>query len=423
MIKRRVSSISSILVSIPGLIAFFGITVIASILQHALIAGFCFCVFLISGISRLWGMLSIRKVSVEIDANSLHMFIGSKTDVHFSIKNEKFLPLIWLELLLPMPRRECFMPDENFEIASGAFVGEEARDDGMALKKRFSFIMGRDVLEWSGSFFAKGRGVYVVDTMILRAGDGFGLTQSQVTSKPKDIPMFVVYPEIRPVDITPFISMQWDGTGGEKGFIDDPTIMRGMRQYEAGDSWKNINWRMMARDQGININLYETVTPKAMHFILDGESFCNFKSDIHEFEETLSILASLLLRLTEARVLCGLSLPKSKHMPQTDVVATSEAARLLTLLADYDLLSELNEENRSNGEKLEFLPSSFEMLPIMRATRHAGRIYYVVRDAEEFRLRGFPQELDKSKVILLSYNEVSEESVHALGVRCMQLKI
>jgi hypothetical protein len=154
--------------------------------------------------------------------------------------------------------------------------------------------------------------------------------------------------------------------------------------------------------------------------VLDGESFCTFPENDYEFEDALSLLASLLLRLTEAHVLCGLSLPRSAYLPQTDIAATAEIDELLTPLADYELLAERDEE-ASEGSKVVFLPSDFELPPLVRASRRAGRTYYIARDADGLRLRGFPQELDKTKLIMLTYRGVSDEDVYALGVRCLSL--
>ena len=420
MKKRGISGISSLLVSLPCLGIFLSITIIASILHQALVAGFCLFVFLVCGFSRLWAKFSIRNVLVEISARSKHMFVGDDAEVSFNIRNEKMLPLIWLELLLPMPRRSCFMPSEDFEVSEVAFTAGDAWDGGLALQKRFSFIMSKDALAWTGRWSAKKRGVYRIDSLVLRSGDGFGLTQSQTVTTPMEMPVFVVYPNIRKVDITPFLSMQWDGTGGQFGFIDDLTIMRGMRHYEAGDSWKHINWRMAARQQGININLYETITPKAIHFVLDGESFCTVSGDDSEFEETISFLASLLLRLTEANVLCGLSLPSSKYMKQTDIAATSEVEELLTALADYDLIAKRDEEV-STAQDVVFMPSDFDVPALVRAARPAGRMYYIAHDAKALRKQGFPAELDKTKLIMLSYDEVTDEDAYALGVKCLRM--
>jgi len=422
MKKRSIGGFSSILVSLPCIGIFFAFTVIASLLNQALIASFCLFVFLIGGFSRFWGFFSARKVSADIYAESKHMFTSDEIEVSFDVQNKKFLPLIWLELLLPMPRRECFMPIEDFEIIEVTMQEAEAWAYGKALKKRFAFLMGKEKLTFSGKWVARSRGVYQVDSLVLRTGDGFGLTQSQAVISLTKMPTFVVYPEIRTVDITPFLALQWDGTGGEKGFLDDLTVMRGMRKYETGDSWKHINWRMVAREQGLNTNLYETVTPKAIHFILDGESFCTAKKYDDSFEETLSTLASIILRLTEAQILCGISMPRSKHMPHTDISATTEISELLTALANYDLLEEREDPGKTDQRDPVFLPSDFDTQSLLRATQNTGRTYYIAKDAKELRLRGFPQRLDTTKLALLTYHEISEDDAYALDVKCMNLR-
>ena len=424
MKKRGISGFSSILVSLPCIIVFFAFTVAASIFQQAFVASFCLFVFLIGGLSRIWGELSVRKVSAEIFATSKHMFIGDEAEVSFRIQNEKFLPLIWLELLLPMPRRECFMPEDDFEIIEVTMQEAKAWDGGKALKKRFAFILGRDSLTWIGRWSARRRGIYQVESLVIRSGDGFGLTQSQTVTNLVEMPTFVVYPRIYNVDITQFLVTQWDGTGGERGFVDDLTVIRGLRQYEAGDLWKHINWRMAARQQGLNINLYETVTPKAIHFILDGESFCTATGDDTELEEMISLLASILMRLTDAKVLCGLSVPRSKYMPHTDVLATTETTELLTLLANYDILSDRDTEAEAEEPaKAIFMPADFDGRSLLRSVQNAGRVYYIAKGAAGLKSRGFPHGIDKTKTILITYDEISDEDVYALDVKCIDIRL
>jgi hypothetical protein len=129
------------------------------------------------------------------------------------------------------------------------------------------------------------------------------------------------------------------------------------------------------------------------------------------------------MRLTEAQVMCGLSLPRSKHMLHTDIFATTETAELLTPLANYDLLAEKKEETtESDSKNVEFLPSNFDVQSLIRATQNAGKTYYIARDAKGLRTRGLPQGLDKTKLIMLTYEEVSDEDIYALDVKCMKLR-
>ena len=61
-------------------------------------------------------------------------------------------------------------------------------------------------------------------------------------------------------------------------------MLRGCREYQPGDSWKHINWRMAAREQGTPVNLYQTIQPRGLRFLLDGESFCGLSQDWRELE-------------------------------------------------------------------------------------------------------------------------------------------
>ena len=419
--KHSIGSMSSMLVSIPGLIVFFCFTVIASVFHQALIAGFCSFILLLCGVSRLWGHFSIRKVSVSIDALSVRMFAGDETDICFTIENQKLMPLIWLELLIPMPRRSCVNTD-GFREADAAVQDESLWEGKRALKKRFSFIKGKDSVSWRDRWIAARRGVYYLDRFILRSGDGFSLTHAQSIARPAETVILVVYPKVRQVDISQMLSVQWDSAGDNRGFIDDLTAMRGMRRYEEGDSWKRINWRMAARQQEMNVNLYETITPRAVHFIVDGESFCTIPEDDSEFEETLSMLASLIISLTDARVLCGLSLPHSKYMPQTDIAATADTTELLTAIAGYDMLAAREKEFVQEDQNVVFLPSNFNRPALARVSHQAGRLYYIARDAAGLRSNGLPQDLDNTKLIALFYREASDEDADTLGVRIMRLQ-
>ena len=423
MKKTGIGGFSSMLVSLPGLIVFLCLSILNSVIGAPLLAGFCLFVFLLCGSSRLWGALAVKNVSVSICASDSYMFIEDKTDVSFQVKNGKILPIIWLELLLPMPRRGCIMPEGEFEESSVAIQEEDQWEGRTALKRKFALIMREGEFRWNCTWKAKGRGVYRLDRLVLRSGDGFGLTQSQTVTTPVNEPIFVVYPRILPVDITPFLTTQWDGSGASGGFMDDLTVMRGMRRYETGDSWKHINWRMASRGQDINVNLYDAITPKAIHFAVDGESFCSGSGSGEEFEEALSILASIMLRLSETGVLCGLSLPRSKYLPQTDMPAKeTDVYELLAAVAGYDLLDEKDEELSAAEKRAVFSPSDFDLVSLSLAAYSSGRLYYIVCDAAALRFRPIPQTIDLSKTVLLTYHEPTEEDETALGMRIIRLK-
>ena len=130
--------------------------------------------------------------------------------------------------------------------------------------------------------------------------------------------------------------------------------------FSLGDSWKHINWRMAAREQGTPVNLYQTIQPRGLRFLLDGESFCGLSQDWRELEGALEVLASVLSGLSGAGVDCSLSLPHSRLFgPMTVSSGEGGGDDLLFYLAGYRCLAQRVPEESRSPQGPAFLPSRF----------------------------------------------------------------
>lgn len=421
--KYSVGKFSSLLVSNVGLLIFLLIGVGASVIELTSLAGLGMFLFLLGFSSRVWGRFSISHVDIKITASSARMFRGNRTQILYTVKNDKLLPLIWLELIQELPWRRCVMPDGGFLIMENTDENESAGLFEMVLKKKFAFIMSRQSMTWTSDWVANRRGIYPIKELTLRSGDGFGLTQTEKTFPVAGIPTLVVYPDIFPVDVGIFLRTQWECTTGSKGHMEDISLMRGIRKYQTSDSWKRINWRMAARQQELQVNLYETILPKSAHFIIDGESFCGLSKDFSELEDMLSILASILLRLEDARLSCGLSLPASRTMGAVDLAAGggTDVGDLLFYLSGYDCLAKPDLEHSPNRQEPVYFPSDFDWNGMRGATLLAGRIYYVTYSAEAIKSTGLPPGLDTSRLTLLTCTETTPETAIALDIPSIHL--
>jgi len=419
MRKRfHISGISSLLVTNAGIVAFLVLTVVASIFRLNAVAGLSLFVFLLALISRLWGDFSISRVSVRLEAESARMFAGDQAKLTYAVTNDKLLPLVWLELIQDMPWRQCIMPEEGFE--EYTVTAQESGNAGQteesaaaevgktALKKKFSFLMGRETLRWESTWNARRRGIYAVPQLTLRSGDGFGLTHAEHIVKLDEAPTFVIYPRPVQVDAAPFLRTHWDTSSGSHGYIDDMSVMRGLKPYERGDAWKRINWRMAARGQDLQVNLYETIMPRALHFVFDGESFAGLSPENDELEQTLSVLSSLLLRLQSEHMDCGLSLPRSVHMPAVNIRAGSGEEDLLFFLAGYDILAAKDEELWKQKQIRGYLPSAFALRALRGAARASGQVCWITASAAHLRGNALPDFIDPARLTILSYAEPTE---------------
>ena len=123
---------SSILVSLPA-VALWLILCVAAAVGDLLVlsAAFAF-LFLLSGAAFLWGARSIRHVTLEVDCSRTRLYPDMETTFSYTVKNDKLLPLIWLELSQGIPERDCLTPDETFEryaCLSGEAQGRESTPD------------------------------------------------------------------------------------------------------------------------------------------------------------------------------------------------------------------------------------------------------------------------------------------------------
>lgn len=369
---------TSILVSWP-LIALCAVSgALAAFFGQAQLAAVLLFIGLFALTARIWARQSGKKLDIRVSADSGGIFPGDSVDFDIEIKNNKLLPLVWLELYCPLDRQMCLLPEErrepdiweinelNAAKLSTDFVGE----------KRLSFVMWYESVTAKMHWSAQKRGVYSMKNWQLRTGDGFGITQVELGLRESDMREIVVYPAI--VNVVPdmFLRNLWNSESGANGVMEDNTVIRSTRDYSRTDSLKHINWRMLARSQPLTVNIYEDILPKNAHFLFDGESFGGETPHPEELEDALSILGSLLIKLERLSVHCGLSMPGGVKQRAVNHFAVSAPAteELLRALSLYETEEA---EFSKEAEGYVFRPSRFNEAEIFEMSRGVGRFYYI----------------------------------------------
>lgn len=373
----RIGGLSSYLVNRGPIIVLFCLSLIANFYGHTVVSAMLMFGAVLGLISRVWGMFALKNVTLGIFCRSGVVQAGQSTEIEYVIDNDKLMPLIWLELSQCLPQNRCVLPDNHFgvyeipdcEAGENAFV--------TVVRKKLAFIMWRQSVSFKSNWTARRRGVFQINKAHLRSGDGFGLSQCERDYDIPSFPTLVVYPAIVPVRTDHFYKTLSSGKYGARGVYEDHTVLRGTRDYQSSDSWKLINWRVAARQNQLQTRLFETVTPKTIHFIVDGASFF---ADNGALEEMLSILASIIMRLDENGVRCGISFPKSDTMPPVNLFASASA----TLLSD--VLFQISAYLCSPG------PSVFDIDGLEQAALFVGDLYYLTYDPCE---TGYPPVLGR----------------------------
>lgn len=334
-------------------------------------------------VSRLWGLGSLKNMEADAAPERETLSAGQDVTVRYTLKNNKALPLVWVELCQDAPVRDCLRPDGSFLLRE--FSPEEEAHTGRdrAYVRRLSFVGSYSELAWETAWTGVRRGVYRPGNIVLRSGDGFGLTQSTGEVSGLAGRMIVVWPKLVPVEIWPFLRHVWTGTTGRAGWSEDPTVMKGERAYQPGDPWKRIDWRTAARTDELMVRQYDTVTPLSVLFILDVLPMA-------DAEEGISILASLIHALSFAGIDCGLALPATADRPPLllrpeDPAVT--AAGCLFALAEFEA---------------ESATDRFDERSIMSAAAGTGQVWIVSQGAGSMSCPGLAGRLSESGVRLLA---------------------
>lgn len=372
---------SSLLVSLPVLALLLLGGVLAAFFGQERLAFALLFVFLLAGASRMWAVMAARKVTVSVSGAARGMFPGEEVQLELTVRNDKFLPLVWLELFFPLSRNLCMTPEECRKPDDWEALGlEEIRASTQLVgEKRCSFLLWYETTRLSVRWRANRRGVYSSAGWRLRTGDGFGLTQIDCPLPREEARRFAVYPALVEVRPDLFLRNLWNADTGTRGVMEDVTVIRSTRDYQSSDSLKRINWRLTARGLPLSVNVYEDILPKSVHFILDGESFSGAHPHPEELEDALSILASELVRLEGAQVRCGLSLCAGLGGAAVNLFAASSATEdLLCALAAYEPARPVWDEE---GKRVVDQLPNFDEAPLAGAARSVGRFYYIAYSA------------------------------------------
>lgn len=405
MKDKLASGRSSVLVSLPVLVGSLVLCVLAAFFRQTTLASILMFLCLLSGFSRLWAFRSAHKISITIDGGTRAFFPGEETEFDICVRNDKFLPVVWLEVVFPLARSLCMTSEDSrrpqdWEVKE---LQERGASDKLVGEKRCSFLLWYESMRFTSRWKANRRGVYSTERWHLRTGDGFGLTQVEHDLPKEAKQQFVVYPRLIPVSPQLFLRNLWNADTGSKGVMEDITVIRSTRDYQTSDSLKHINWRLTARGLPLSVNVYEDILPKNVHFLFDGESFSSPAPHLEELEDALSILASEVVRLAEQQVRCGLSLCQGRDTPATDIFESQTPEELLHALAAYEPLEEKRDPDKH--EIILAQPAVFDDGAICQAAQRVGRFYYIAYDTEALSRSRMLRKLDPTNTSILTYQE------------------
>jgi uncharacterized protein (DUF58 family) len=364
---------SSYLVKPPVIVLWLVFCVIAAVFEKTGIALLFAFLFLLTGSSWLWARASMKQVEFVLKADA-GVFPGQKVVVTRMIRNRKSLPLLWAEVHEPCALSDCAVSPAGVVVERRELVAPEetGQNSWTVVYERlynFSVIRPWRSVRHEEEWDAVRRGILELGSSEVRSGDGFGMCVSAVRYTPTQPKRITVFPQLVDVSVGAVLHDIWDARSAAGGYLTDRTLLRSVRDSVPGDAAKDINMRLLARGQGFKTNLHEIVTPDTVLFILDAASFRDAEEEC--FEQSVSVLASLIVRLTEHGLAVSLMTPQSKWFPQTRTEpGEGDGARLLML----GLLAGASRQDAPFSELSERRGQDAENEP--------GRVYYVALGEE-----------------------------------------
>ncbi len=325
---------------------------------------------LITLIIKVWKNMSLNHVKPSLELSKSRLFVEQEFQVKGSIYNDKWLPLIWLDWIFPSYK--------------GIILGDEAQTHSI----RFLWLLWFQEVKWTLKGRAYKRGVYDLGKITLCSGDGFRFSEIEKSYNLNKI--IYVYPKIVPVSISKFKpSIRWGVNGKKGGFIEDPLLVTSIREYQAGDEMRKLNWKVSARTGKLQTNVYQPVVIQELMLYIDVEGFIlnkemyrddqELKEHLHkkrqDFEALLSIIASLTVKFNEQGIGVGFSSNGLNYLGEkmTDIAPSRNMIPLLDELAKADQAVESEKMKTIN----ELMHRENLHLPLLVFCYHITKNHYI----------------------------------------------
>jgi uncharacterized protein (DUF58 family) len=264
----------------------------------------------VAGLSLLWSHLALKSVTCERKLTATRVFPGEHLELTLRLVNRKILPLPWIEVCDEVP-------SGFLEGISNNLQGRP----GYEVISRSTSILWYSAINWKYRLICTRRGYYKLGPLLVTSGDIFGFYPRTSCQAPVDY--IIVYPKIYSISHFSVSSLYPQGDSkSEQRIFEDPSRMIGIRDYITGDTLRRIHWKASARQQKLQVKLFDTTTTLKAALFLAVDSFREIGAmRLKELELGISTAGSLASYLIENNNQVGLWV-------NTQLADTNQPARI-----------------------------------------------------------------------------------------------
>ena len=183
-------------------------------------------------IGRWWSQHALA--ALRFGRHFVHKaFLNDKVTVGITITNISRLPVTWLRL------------HDSLQVE----LGPPAFDYAISLRpketRRFEYVIQ-----------AGRRGIYPIGPLTLTSGDILGLSEPRKVQG--EVDWLTVYPRVVPLPAAQLPSRTLLGAlKHHQPIFEDPSRLRGKREYSYGDSFRRVDWKATASSGRMQVKLFE----------------------------------------------------------------------------------------------------------------------------------------------------------------------
>jgi uncharacterized protein (DUF58 family) len=287
---------------------------------------------LVAGVSYLWQRYCLDGVAYERRLGQQRAFHGESVPLTVEVRNEKALPLPWVEVEDTVPGGKVILEPQHTT---------PSHIPGRRLLTMLLSVRWYERVRRHYQVVCDARGIHTFGPALLRTGDVFGLQTQEMDIQQEDY--LLVYPKIVPLDQLrlPSSSPFGDVAARRQWLFEDPMRTVGVREFRPGDSPRRFHWKATARapTQSLQVKVYEPTTTHRIQVLLNvntsDENWSWQGYDPDALEAAITTAASVASWATEHGLLVGIAAnAKLFHSSESVRIAPSRHPQQLMHILD-----------------------------------------------------------------------------------------
>jgi uncharacterized protein (DUF58 family) len=248
-------------------------------------------------VAWLWNRYALRAVAYERRLSERRAFVGEEVALSIQVANHKLLPVAWLRVEDELPMAVPLIGD-TLVASHKETVGYLVNLFSLRWHERVTRHFRLNCVQ---------RGFYALGPAHLQASDAFGLFSAARVDDKEDT--LIIYPKVIPMESLGLPPKDPFGDAkADQPLFADPSRAVGVRDHQPGDGQKHIHWKASARQQRLQVKVYEpTTSPQWVVFVNVNTLPEPLQGCVPELlERVVSVAASIVSCGMEQKHLVGL---------------------------------------------------------------------------------------------------------------------